>query len=406
MTAIAYLRKSRVTSDRGVSWEVQEHAVRELATANGDDELVILSDWNVSGRKGADGRPGYRRLLEMIESGDATAVYSYSLSRLSRSLSEFTRLVETATAHGVPIRLNTERHLSIDTATGRLIVNILGAVAQMEAEIAQERARDSIAARRTRGDQVGGVRYGDGAGENLDAVVAAFKEAGSYNGAAKLLTSRGVPTRLGRPWLAPTVRAILKRSAPEIIPPGQTRGAFAAPPFRLARLLRCPYDGKYLTGSTASEGTPRYSCVHAYSVEGHGPRYVSERKILGWIKAEAGRLQTPERVELVDDQDRKRARLEDQKLAVGDALTVRAYTIEQAAAKVAEIDAAIEALELERRILDVPVIDWMWDPQDVNRVLRALWERVELGPDLMPIEALWRVPEWREAGWTAITPSA
>ena len=397
MTAIAYLRKSRVTSDHGVSWEVQEHAVRELAATHGDTELVILSDWNVSGRRGADGRPGYRRVLEMIESGEATAVYSYSLSRLSRSLAEFTRLVELATAHGIPIRLNTEQNLSIDTATGRLVVNILGAVAQMEAEIAQERARDSIAARRNRGDQVGGVRYGDGAGEDLDAVVAAFKEAGSYNGAAKLLTARGVPTRLGRPWLAPTVRAILKRAAPEIIPPGQTRGAFAAPPFRLARLLRCPYDGKFLSGSTASEGTPRYSCVHAYSVEGHGPRYISERKILGWIKAEAGRLQTPERVELVDDQDRKRARLDDQLKAVGDAVTIRAYTAEQGAAKVAEIEAAIAALELERRVLDVPVIDWSWDPKDVNRVLRAMWTEIALGPDLMPVEAIWRIPEWRSA---------
>jgi hypothetical protein len=30
-------------------------------------------------------------------------------------------------------------------------------------------------------------------------------------------------------------------------------------------------------------------------------------------------------------------------------------------------------------------------------VLRALWERVELGPDLMPKRFVWRVPEWRSA---------
>ena len=30
MVAVAYLRKSRVTSERGVSWDVQEAAVREL----------------------------------------------------------------------------------------------------------------------------------------------------------------------------------------------------------------------------------------------------------------------------------------------------------------------------------------------------------------------------------------
>src|SRR5215210_2867264 len=133
MTAVAYLRKSRVTTDRTVSWAVQEAAVRALATEDGHADVVILSDWNRSGRK-TDGRPGYRRLVDMIESGEATAVYSYSLARLSRSLAEFTRLVELATDHGIPVRLHVERHLDISTATGRLIVNILGAVAQMEAE--------------------------------------------------------------------------------------------------------------------------------------------------------------------------------------------------------------------------------------------------------------------------------
>ena len=120
---------------------MQEAAVRQLAAPTATPDLLILSDWNVCGRKGADARPGYRRLLEMIESGEATAIYSYSLSRLSRSLAEFTRLVEMAAAAGVPIRLNTEQGLNIDTATGRLVVNILGAIAQMEAEIAQERSR-------------------------------------------------------------------------------------------------------------------------------------------------------------------------------------------------------------------------------------------------------------------------
>jgi DNA invertase Pin-like site-specific DNA recombinase len=395
MPAVAYLRKSRVTSDRGVSWEVQESAVRELAAAHGDAEPLILSDWNVSGRKGAEARPGYRRVLEMIESGEATAVYSYSLSRLSRSLAEFTRLVEVATDKGVPIRLHVERHLDISTATGRLIVNILGAVSQMEGDIAKERARDAIEARRSRGDHVGGIKYGAVPGESVEAVIGAFKEAGTYNGAAKLLTARGVKTRLGRRWLAPTVRAILRDQAPDVIPPGQHRGASAAPPFRFARLLRCPYDNRLLSGSTASEGTPRYSCVHAYSVPAHGPRYVSERQIIDWIKAEAARLHTPERVELLVDHDRKRGELEGRRMRVQDMYEAGDLSREQYRERLAKLDAAIETIDLERRIVSVPSIDWSWEPANVNRILRSMWEYVELGPDLRPIRAEWLVPEWR-----------
>jgi DNA invertase Pin-like site-specific DNA recombinase len=396
MPPVAYIRKSRVTSDRTVSWQVQEAAVRELAAASGDAEPIILSDWSKSGRKGADGRPGYRRLLEMIESGDATAVYSYSLSRLSRSLAEFTRLVELCTARGIPVRLHVERHLSIDTATGRLIVNILGAVAQMEAEISQERSRDAIEARRVRGDNVGGIRYGRKPGEDLDAVVDAFRETGGYRSTAQLLTAKGVPTRAGKPWMAPTVRNILLRVAPDLVPARSARGAKAATPYRLARLLRCPFDGRLLTAQTGSEGKPRYGCTHAYSVVGHGPRYVSESKLMPWVRAEVARLRTPDRIEILAKQDQKRVDLDARRVRIVDAWEAGTITRDDYLARVGAIDAKLVAIDAERRIVDVPTIDWeRWEPREINRVLRALWEVVELGTDLLPLRAEWNVPEWR-----------
>lgn len=397
MPAVAYIRKSRVTSDRTVSWQVQEAAVRELAKASGDDDPIILSDWSKSGRK-VDGRPGYERLVQMIESGDATAVYAYSLSRLSRSMSDYSKLVELAAERNVPIRLHVERHLSIETATDRLIVNILASVAQMEAEIAQERARDAVEARRVRGDHVGGIRYGRKAGEDLDAVIDAFRETGGYRAAAQLLTKRAVPTRAGKPWMAPTVRNILLRAAPELVPPRTSRGAKAATPYRLARLLRCPFDDRLLTAQTTSEGTPRYGCTHAYSVKGHGARYISEAKLMPWVRAEVARLRTPDRVEILAGQDAKRADLDARRSRIVDAWEAGTITRDDYLARVAALDAKLGALEAERRIIDVPTIDWdRWEPQDVNRVLRAMWEYVELGKDLLPRRAEWTVPEWRAA---------
>lgn len=399
MPAVAYLRKSRVTSDRSVSWEVQEAAIRELAAAQGDVP-IILSDWNKSGRRGADGRPGYRRLLEMIESGEATSVYSYSLSRLSRSMAEFTRLVELAAARGIPIRLHVERDLAIDTATGRMIVSVLGALAQMEAEIAQERARDAIEARRARGDRVGGIRYGGVAGEDLAAVIAAFKAVGTYRGAANRLTAQGVPTRRGRAWLAPTVRNILLQAAPELVPARGARGASTAPRFRFARLLRCPYDGKLLTGmnATPGQGRERYGCTHAYAVADHGSRYVAESKVLPWIRDEVARLQTPGRVEVLAGQDRKRSDLEARRARILDMFETGDIDKAEKARRLERIDSAVEVLDTERRIVEVPEVDWTWPPETINLVLRSMFEYIELGPDLHPIRAEWLVPEWRGEG--------
>src|SRR5450759_1121399 len=107
-TPVAYIRKSRVIDPRaGVSWEVQEAKVRELAATHGDNggRLLILSDWNISGRKGARSRPGYRRLLEMVKVDEASAIYSYNLARLSRSVPDLRALVALADEHGTPVRL-------------------------------------------------------------------------------------------------------------------------------------------------------------------------------------------------------------------------------------------------------------------------------------------------------------
>jgi hypothetical protein len=64
--------------------------------------------------------------------------------------------------------------------------------------------------------------------------------------------------------------------------------------------------------------------------------------------------------------------------------------------RLAAIDDALDALDAARIVVTVPdAVDWTQPPATINVVLRALWERVELGPDLMPVRFVWTVPEWR-----------
>jgi len=62
-----------------------------------------------------------------------------------------------------------------------------------------------------------------------------------------------------------------------------------------------------------------------------------------------------------------------------------------------DIEARVEA----QTILPVPpTIEWeTWTPARLNRVLRALFERVQLGPNLTPMSDgfVWRMREWRRA---------
>lgn len=45
------------------------------------------------------------------------------------------------------------------------------------------------------------------------------------------------------------------------------------------------------------------------------------------------------------------------------------------------------------RDLDVPdAIDWQrWAVEDIDRALRSLWNHVELGHDVLPVRAEWRI---------------
>lgn len=403
MTAYAYLRKSSVHDpSRELSHEVQEQAVRELAKRHGDNgkNLTILSDWDKSGRLGADKRPGYRALLDAIESGACTAVYSYSLSRLGRSLPELARLIEDCDKRKIPVRLYAD---SVDTSTasGRLLANVLGSVAAFEADVASERVRAAHAAKLARGEKIGTAKeYGQSPGEDAAAVLAAFREAGSYSAAAKLLNERGVRPRNGRAWWPSSVRVVVKRLDPSIAAMRPSRGYKAGgTSFLLARLLRCPTCGTRLTGTRdrldgPNKGRVRYACRMG-TVIPHPRISISEHLILPAIQEEASMLRAVGEIEMPTTGLGSRD-LEARRLRIIDLYESGHIDREERERRLAVVADKLARLGAQQTIQAVPTLDWNWSPRTINRVLRALFERIELDPETFrPRRFDWTVPEWR-----------
>lgn len=397
---VAYLRKSRVTTDRSLSWEVQEGKVRELASQHGETtDPLLLSDWNRSGGKGKK-RPGYDQLLTMIRADEVSALYSYSLSRLSRSISDFTTLAELCAEHKVPIWLAADHNLDWSTASGRFHITMLAALAQMERELASERSKDTVAVRRARGDRIGHPNYGEREGEDLPAVLQAYRDAGSVIGAGRLLNERGIPTRMGRPWSTTPVREILQRHG--VLPLHKRPGAKAAAPFVLFHLVRC-HCGRMMSASrfttTGGTKTKRYTmvvyrCLAGRTTPGHGQLSVSEGKLLPWVKAEAARFRVPSRqVRVVERDESRRLALEARRQRVIDNYEDGLVDKAQRDAKLLTIGDELASLDAADRVLEVKPIDWeRWDPKDINAVLRTYWDHVELNEQMEPVRAEWRLP--------------
>jgi len=100
-------------------------------------------------------RPALRRLLADIEQGLVDVIVVYKIDRLSRSLMDFAKLVETMEAHGVTF-VSVTQSFNTTTSMGRLTLNILLSFAQFEREVIGERIRDKVAASKARGMWMGG----------------------------------------------------------------------------------------------------------------------------------------------------------------------------------------------------------------------------------------------------------
>jgi site-specific DNA recombinase len=100
-------------------------------------------------------RPGLQRLLRDIEAHRIDVVVTYKLDRLSRSLTDFVKLIELFDKHDV-IFVSITQQFCTTTSMGRLTLNILLSFAQFERELASERIRDKFLASRKRGLWMGG----------------------------------------------------------------------------------------------------------------------------------------------------------------------------------------------------------------------------------------------------------
>jgi DNA invertase Pin-like site-specific DNA recombinase len=406
--AVAYLRRSRVDETRTgtVSYEAQESAVRTMAARWGyADELPILVDWGRSG--GSERRrPGYLQLRALIDAGEVQDVFSYDLSRLTRSLEEWIKLATLCRERGVRVHLSKEGTFDFSTASGEMLANILASVAQAVRRWASERSTETIASLRARGQTIGRKPYGSRPGEDLALVTGAYAEAGTFYGAARLLNERGAPTLKGKDWSQSAVSWILRHQAPELVTAhAATAGPVRPGRFALSKLVFC-HCGRLMTPYAYANGrNPAYTvyrCGRGRVDPTHSKPYaVTEPVLLAWAKAEAAHLAIPEAtVVLSDERNAERAELDARRVEILDMAEARHLTRAERDERLAKVYDALERLDREAgaaSLAAIPAIDWTWPAERLNPILRALWERIELGPDLRPIRAEWLVPEWRSA---------
>ena len=100
-------------------------------------------------------RPALKRLLEDVEAKKIDIIVVYKVDRLTRSLADFSKIVEALDAREVSF-VSVTQQFNTTSSMGRLTLNILLSFAQFEREVTGERIRDKIAASKKKGIWMGG----------------------------------------------------------------------------------------------------------------------------------------------------------------------------------------------------------------------------------------------------------
>lgn len=155
-----YTRKS---SEEGLEQEFNSlHAQREacesfIISQKHEGWVAVKAIYDDGGYSGGSmNRPALEALIADIKDGKVDSVVVYKIDRLTRSLIDFSKLVEVFDQHHVTF-VSVTQSFNTTTSMGRLTLNVLLSFAQFEREVTGERIRDKIAASRKKGLWMGGA---------------------------------------------------------------------------------------------------------------------------------------------------------------------------------------------------------------------------------------------------------
>ena len=211
---VGYIRVSTADqAESGAGLEAQRAAITAHAAARGWELAEIYED-HASG-KSLNGRHELKRALAELRARRADALMVAKLDRLSRSIHDFSGLLETSAKQGWAIVV---LDLDLDTSTpmGEAMANMAGVFAQLERRMIGQRTKDALAIKKAQGVRLGRPRAIPPA---VEARIVKMRRAGkSFEAIAAQLTAESVPGPTGRPaWSWGTVSRVVRRHLQEPI---------------------------------------------------------------------------------------------------------------------------------------------------------------------------------------------
>ena len=146
---------ARVSTLNGQSPEMQLGELREYAARRGWKILGEYIDWGISGAQ--QSRPELNRLMADVHQRKVDAVLVWKIDRFGRSLKHLVNSLADLSAYGVAF-ISLRDNLDLSTPSGRLMFQVVGAMAEFERSLIQERVRAGLRNAKLKGKILGRPR--------------------------------------------------------------------------------------------------------------------------------------------------------------------------------------------------------------------------------------------------------
>ena len=143
------------TTDKGQSVGMQLRELEAYTQARGWTIWERYLDEGVSGSQAR--RPGLDRLLSACRRRQVDVVLVWRLDRLGRSLKHLIMMLDELQSLGVAF-VALHEQIDCTTATGQLMLHLLGAFAEFERALIRERVKAGLAHARAKGQRLGRPR--------------------------------------------------------------------------------------------------------------------------------------------------------------------------------------------------------------------------------------------------------
>jgi DNA invertase Pin-like site-specific DNA recombinase len=143
---------ARVSTLNGQDPQMQLREMREYATRRGLEVVDEYTDHGISGS--SESRPQLNRLMADAQHRKFDAVLVWKVDRFGRSLRHLVNALAELGALGVAF-ISLRDNLDLSTPSGRLMFAVIGAMAEFERSLIQERVRAGLRNARAKGQQLG-----------------------------------------------------------------------------------------------------------------------------------------------------------------------------------------------------------------------------------------------------------